>query len=177
MEHVSVFSPESTSPRPPWSACRAAPAANQSLRDLALFRLGDNWFGIDTEAIERVVPLDYVAWVGMDRGLILGTVGLHGRLLPVVDLRAVLGLGSSALHDRGSILVSRAGDSEIGIFADEFDDVFPVPADAVTNQAGPDLPDSITGRCTCGKRAVTVIDPHRIVASLRGQADRLAVCG
>jgi len=179
MEHLSVFSPKSASPRRPWSASGTALVANRTtaVRDLALFRLGDNWFGIDTECIERVVPLDYVAWVSLDRGLILGTVGLHGRLLPVVDLSAVFGLGASALHDHGSILVSRAGDTEIGIFADEFDDVFPIPADQVTHQPGAGSPDSVAGRCTCGKRDVTVVDPLRIVASLRERAERLAVCG
>jgi purine-binding chemotaxis protein CheW len=167
MEHVSVFAPKSASPRPPWNAHGAERNGSRTtgLRDLALLRLGDNWFGIDAESIERVVPLDYVAWVSLDHGLILGTVGLHGRLLPVVDLRALLDLGASALHDHGSILVARAGDAEIGIFADEFDDVFPLPSDPAS------------GRCTCDERVVLIVDPLRIVAALREHTDRLAVCG
>jgi len=170
MESIEVVAPESVACRLPRSVSEPASTATRipRIRELALFRLGNNWFGIDLGQIERVVPLNYATWVTLDHGLILGTVGLHGRLFPVVDLEAILGNGPGSLHDHAAILVSHAGATEVGILADEFDDVFPVP-DPQAAEAGTTAP-PVSGRYTCGNRTVLVIDPQRLVESLQGQS-------
>jgi chemotaxis signal transduction protein len=176
MESLNVFSPESASPRPPWTAAEPvlAPTRLPATRNLTLFRIRSNWFGVDIECIERVVPLDYVTWLSLDSGLILGTVGANGRLFPVVDLQVILSQGSGALHDRGVILVSRAGDTEVGILADELDDVFIVPESRIQKCAAESLPHPVVGRCRCANRLVTIIDPLRIVESLRERTEILS---
>jgi chemotaxis signal transduction protein len=176
MDSLNVFSPESTSPQPPWSVSAPASSPNPTptTRGLALFRLRNNWLGVDIEHIERVVPLDYVTWLSMDSGLIMGTVGLHGRLFPVVDLPAILGQGPSKLPAQGVILVSRAGDTEIGILADELGDVFIIPESRIQEPGSESLPHAVTGHFQCGNREVRIIDPLRIVETLRERQEVLS---
>jgi chemotaxis signal transduction protein len=179
METLEVLAPESASRRlsPDESVLASTAARIPGVRELALFRLGNNWFGVDLGQIELVVPLNYATWVTLDHGLILGAVGLHGRLFPVVDLEAILGCGSGSLHDHVAILVIHAGTAEVGILADEFDDVLMVP-DSQAAETGAGSPTQFhSGRYACGHRTVTVIDPQRIVESLHGHSAASAPCG
>jgi chemotaxis signal transduction protein len=141
---------------------------------LVLFRLGRDWLGIDIQDVERVVPLDYVTWLSMDSGLIMGTVGLHDRLFPVVDVPAVLGQEPSKLPAQGMILISHAGDTEIGILADELDDAFIFPESRIQKPDRESWPHAVIGTCRCGNREVRIVDPLRIVETLRERQEVLS---
>ena len=57
-----------------------------------LVRLGERPYGLPLAMVERVLPMAYVpALPGAGDGL-LGMLNLHGQVLPVIDLRARLGL-------------------------------------------------------------------------------------
>jgi purine-binding chemotaxis protein CheW len=134
-----------------------------------VFRLGDNWFGVDIAQIERVVPSDYLARLSLAPGTLLGSVGIGNRLVSVVDLKALLGLGRSSLQSSSTILVVRTGDSEIGILADEFVDVFFVPTSLIREcpeTEDPLIRQVVRGECVCGDRTINLLDVSGTVQSL-----------
>jgi len=152
----------------------SSPSPTPAVRGLVLFRLGRNWLGVDIQDIQRVVPLDYVTWLSMESGFIIGTVGLHGRLLPVIDLAAILGQGSDRRPAQGMVLISRAGDTEIGMIADELDDAFIIPESRIQEPGRELLSRPVIGICRCGNRDVRIIDPSRIVEVLRERQEILS---
>lgn len=171
MADSSVFSPASLSQPTRESKSSATPNPTRvgATRTLAVFRLADAWFGIDLSAIERVAPIDYLNRLASGRGPILGTVGIRNRLVSVVDLRAILGIGLAAPEPCSTILVVRAGDYEIGILADEFVDVFFVPANQIARypkDGDPALERTVTGEWSCGSRTITVVESSGIVDRL-----------
>jgi chemotaxis signal transduction protein len=179
MENSNVFSVNSVSPVIPWtrSASSSNPTRTIATKTLAIFRLADNWFGVDIACIERVVPTDYVALLTPARGAVLGTVGIGSRLVSVVDLRLMLGIGRSRQESQGSVLVTRSpselddrnGHQEIGILADEFEDVFFIPIRQIVHYS--DDCDSaikrvIAGECICGGRVISVVSVEGVIESL-----------
>jgi chemotaxis signal transduction protein len=152
---------------------------------LAVFRLADNWFGVDLNRIERAVPADYLNRFlpGSDlseEGLVVGTVGIHDRLVSVLDLKAVLGVGCSRVQPHSTILVIADGASgcELGLLTDEFVDVFFVPQGQIyqypepKTSPGAALAAVISGECICGNRVITLVEPEGIIRALN-HADRV----
>jgi len=179
MGNSNVFLPSSGSPRTPWNKSESSLDRTRTIltKTLAVFRLADNWFGVDIALIERVVPIDYLTRLTSDCGAILGTVGIENHLVSVVDLSFVLGIGHSQPEVHSSILVSRVpsdgigqfGSSEIGILADEFVDVFFVPARQILRYLENDdsaFEQVIAGECVCGDRTISVVNVAGIIRVL-----------
>jgi len=172
MESLDVFSLSSGSPRVPWneSSDWSVLTPNVATKTLAVFRLADNWFGVDLECIERVTPADYLTRFAPGSslpfdGLMLGTVGIHDRLVSVIDLKALFGIGCSSVHSYSTILIVRSGAHELGLFTDEFVDVFFVPQSQIyqyPEDNDPALGSIVTGECICGNRVITIIEPEGI---------------
>jgi chemotaxis signal transduction protein len=214
MGNSNVFLPSSGSPLTLWSKSESSSNRTRTIqtKTLAVFRLADNWFGVDIAQIERVVPIDYFTRLTSNCGAIIGTVGIENRLISVIDLRSVLGIGHSQPESHSTILVIRVqpdgvshfgsrkahpqitqirGESrvrwvsesaksaksadekkekyEIGILADEFVDVFFVPASQILQYLENDDPgfeQVIAGECVCGDRTISVVNVAGVIGVL-----------
>lgn len=167
MDASNVFLPSCSSPPALSSKSGDTPSpATVPTKTLGVFRLEDDWFGIDLGEIERVTPASYLTRLNLSNGTVLGTVGVFNRLVSVVDLKVLLGLGHTRLRPRSSILVTRVGSYEIGILADEFVDVFFVPIGQVyqyPDNDDPAIERTVTGECVCGNRTISVVAVAGIV--------------
>jgi purine-binding chemotaxis protein CheW len=114
----------------PDEAAVPAPAAEALLAFLG-FDLAGQAYGLPLETVSEVIKLPpHMASIAQSDDAVLGVAELRGRLLPVVSLRHLLGLGG--VHDAAArVVVTRIGDALIGLAVDRLRHVVRVGASAL----------------------------------------------
>lgn len=105
-------------------------AADSSERQLVVFALGDESFGIDIESVREIIRWQPVTHVPDTPASVLGVLNLRGRVIPIVDLRNRLGLTSIEATDATRILVVDIG-TDVGALVDSVEEVMRVSSDAI----------------------------------------------
>ena len=136
--------------------------------EMVVMVLGRERYGVDTQRVREVLPLDDLAPVPGTPAFWSGIVNVRGTLYPVLDLRRYLSLpeGEAAEGPRRVVLVSGAG-LTIGILADDAPEVRSVPAATIgprpagTPEAGREFVRGVT------EDLVTVLDVDALLADSR----------
>jgi len=152
----------------------AAPAATvqAELLSFVTFDLGEQEYAVPLRGVREIIPLPaHVSQIARAETAVLGVVTLRDRLLPIVSLRALLGMADAAQGDGHKVVVLSVGESLVGVAADRTRDILRVEAAAVdsapallTRGAGEAEITSIC-RLDGGKRLVAVLSPDRLFRS------------
>ncbi len=85
------------------------------------FRLAGGRYGVPFERLDQIVECDRLCPLqGAPRG-VLGALAVRAGIVPVLDLRVVLGLANGPLADLRFVLVVSAGDERFGLAVEETD--------------------------------------------------------
>src|SRR5215204_4848418 len=136
--------------------------------------LGSELYGLPITGIRGIARLQPITFVPGAPGTIVGVTSLRGQMLPVVDLRAVLGLDSAprpadgAARSRARIVVVAQGDIQIGLLVDGVTEVHEVRA-AVEPPLGTRTGAPLTeGQVPLGERVLVLINLPNLFARLTG---------
>jgi purine-binding chemotaxis protein CheW len=94
---------------------------------VVIFALGEIEFAInigEVRAIDRLSPVTRLPHVP---DYIKGVINLRGQLVPIVDLRARLGLHKKAATKTARIIVAEIGDRSMGMIVDRVCEVTRIP--------------------------------------------------
>lgn len=100
-------------------------------QQLVTFRLGDDRFAVDIFVVERVLRFTAPAAVPRLPAWMDGVIEHGGRVVPVTDLRARLGMPRIAARPDQRILVLAVGDEWLGVTVDSVHEVMSVPPDDI----------------------------------------------
>lgn len=151
----------------------AAPAEPQRQVALLCFDLGPQEYGLPLDHVREIISLpDHVSEVPRSETSVLGVVGLRDRLLPLVSLRALLGLpGDADRAHRPKVIVLSIGSSIVGVVADRTREILRVdpgsiePAPALLARGAGDAEITSICRLDGGRRLVAVLSPDRLFRS------------
>jgi purine-binding chemotaxis protein CheW len=137
------------------------------------FDLGQQEYALPLEAVREIIPLpEQVSEVARSETAVLGVVTLRDRLLPLVSLRALLGLPRDAHREqRGKVVVLSMGRGAVGMVADRTREILRVdpglidPAPALLTRGAGDAEITSICRLDHGKRLVAVLSPDRLFRS------------
>ena len=73
---------------------------------MLLFRVGGAQYGLEIEAIQEVADDPPLCGIPQGGPFLLGAVNLHGRVLPVIDLPALLGMAGAPRDPRLVVLTA-----------------------------------------------------------------------
>ena len=150
----------------------AKAAEPQRQTALVSFELGTQEYALPLERVREIVPMPkYVSEIAGSETAVLGVVTSRNRLLPLVSLRALLGLREPDGRASGKVIVVSMGNGSVGIVADRTREILridpalidPAPA-LLTRGAGEAEIESIC-RIDGGKRLVAVLSPDRLFRS------------
>ena len=154
---------------------RGHPAAAAPRQQLALvsFELGAQEYALPLERVREIIPLpEHVSGVPRPETAVLGVVTLRDRLLPLVSLRALLGLPESRrARTRGKVLVVSMGHGAVGVVADRTREILRVdarlidPAPALLTRGAGEAEIASICRLDHGRRLVAVLSPDRLFRS------------
>jgi purine-binding chemotaxis protein CheW len=157
------------------SSTRSGPtvAETQPQVSLVSFDLGQQEYALPLERVREIIPLPgQVSEVARSETAVLGVVTLRGRLLPLVSLRALLGLPSDPHRgERGKVVVLSMGSGTVGMVADRTRDILHVdpglidPAPPLLTRGAGDAEVTSICRLDDGKRLVALLSPEQLFRS------------
>lgn len=109
-----------------------AEAADDDSLHVLVFELGGTHYAVESAHIDEVLPLRDITRVPGVPPFVLGVVNIHGRILSLLDLKALFDVGRSAPDaSRRWAVVLRHGDMSFCLYADSLGGIRRVPASAV----------------------------------------------
>ncbi len=157
------------------SAAMLGPIAEEPRRHVSLvsFDLCRQEYALPLDRVQEIIQLPHqVSDFARSETAVRGVVTLRDRLLPLVSLRALLGLPDDAhREERGRVVVLSMGRGSIGMIADRTRDILHIDPDLVdpaptllTRGAGDAEVTSIC-RLDDGRRLVAMLSPDRLFRS------------
>jgi purine-binding chemotaxis protein CheW len=157
----------------PVARSTAAKPPVQALISLLSFYLGQQEYALPLDRVREIVPLpDHISELPRPETAVLGVITLGDRLLPLVSLRALLGLPVQGQREqRGKVVVVSMGDVVVGVVADATREILRVdpdivdPAPALLTRGEGDAEISSICRLDGGRRLVALLSPDRLFRS------------
>jgi purine-binding chemotaxis protein CheW len=151
------------------------------------FRLDDGHYGLELARVEEVLrplPVTRLPYPALPPGArsrgIAGLMNLRGRIVPVVDLRVVLGRDAARAAGTGAgLVVVRSVEGPVALLVDAIGDVR--RADSLeplraSPAASPELPDDggslVAGTLAFPGELLVVLDLDRVLACAFGALER-----
>jgi purine-binding chemotaxis protein CheW len=152
---------------------KTAVPERQEQVSLISFDLARQEYALPLDRVREIIPLpDHVSEVPRAETAVLGVVTLRDRLLPLVSLRALLGLPADVeREERGKVVVLSMGDNAVGMVADRTREILRVapglidPAPALLTRGTGDAEITSICRLEQGRRLVAVLSPDRLFRS------------
>jgi purine-binding chemotaxis protein CheW len=85
---------------------------------LVVVALAGEYYGLDIDAVERIIELPHITAVPHTPPYIAGLTNLRGAVLPVLDLRARFELPPGEPTPAARVVVVRAHDVAVGVLVD-----------------------------------------------------------
>ena len=105
--------------------------ASSSKAELLAFSLVGEEYAIDILEIQEIIKLPEITSLPRIKDFVLGIVSLRGTIVPIVDLRKLMGLGDTEYSRATRVLVIRSDDEPIGIVVDSVTSVLRIEKDAI----------------------------------------------
>ena len=133
-------------------------------RQLVVFTLGAEQYALPIEQVHEIIRYTEPRSVASRVAWVRGVISLRGRIVPVYDLAARLGV-SSELSDQTKIVIVEAGSETAGVIVDDVEEVLTVEDAQIEDVPGADanLIDSIA---KIGDRLVVQLKPEAIFEGL-----------
>ncbi len=96
---------------------------NHSGGKFLTFFLEEEEYGVEILKVMEIIGLMDITPVPRTPGFIRGVINLRGKIVPIMDLRARFGLGSTEKKRENVIIVVKSKGIEMGLFVDKVSDV------------------------------------------------------
>ena len=141
--------------------------SNSNERQLVVFRLADEDYGLNIETVREIIRLQAVTYVPDSPDFVEGLINLRGSVTPVVELRKRFGVELTEATSQTRIVVVDIGGENIGIIVDEVSEVLWISEDAIEpTSAVITTEDSyyIDGIAKLGDRLLILLDLERVLS-------------
>jgi purine-binding chemotaxis protein CheW len=139
-----------------------------SSQQLVVFSLGSEEYALPIGAVHEIIRFTEPRTVASEDAWIRGVIGLRGKIIPIFDLAARLGLEGS---EPGKIVIVESGTGQVGVMVDEVQEVLTVSSDELDDVPGANR-DSIEAIAKIEDRLVILLNREGLFA--RAGADDLA---
>ncbi len=99
----------------------------KQLTSVLSFFIKEELFAIDTDAVQNILELRRITNIPNTKDYFEGVINLHGKIIPVVDLRKIMGIDNPENNKDTVIIVlsiNEQADSFIGMIVNEVKEVF-----------------------------------------------------
>jgi purine-binding chemotaxis protein CheW len=97
-------------------------------QQLVVFSLGSEEYALPIGAVHEIIRFTEPRSIASDVPWIHGVIGLRGKIIPIYDLAARMGLAASE-QELGKIVIVETGTGQAGVVVGDVDEVLTVTAD------------------------------------------------
>jgi purine-binding chemotaxis protein CheW len=155
----------------------AAHAGDAALEYLA-FRLGSEEYGVDIQKVQELRGYDAVTRIANAPEFIKGVVNLRGVIVPIIDMRIKLNLGTPTYDQFTVVVILNLHQHVMGMVVDSVSDVITLVADQIkpAPQMGSAIDsDYLIGLGAIDERMLILVDIDKFMPSSNiGLVERLA---
>jgi purine-binding chemotaxis protein CheW len=131
-------------------------------QQLVVFSLGAEEYALPIGSVHEIIRFTEPRAVASDADWIRGVIGLRGKIIPIFDLAARMGLLDLS-SEPGKIVIVETGTGQVGVIVDEVDEVITVTSDMLE-----DVPtasrDTIEAIAKVEDRLVILLNPEGLFA-------------
>lgn len=99
--------------------------------EIIAFRINEQEFCMRTTSIREIRGWSPVTPIPQSPSDMLGVINLRGSVIPIIDLRRKLGMGSTDANERSAIIVGEVHDMVVGMLVDRVSDILTVSSSKV----------------------------------------------
>jgi purine-binding chemotaxis protein CheW len=152
----------------------ARTAAKEATREVLVFVLGAEEYGVDILKVQEIRGYDKVNAIPGAPPYLKGVMNLRGAIVPIIDLRIKFALPEARYDDFTVVVILRVGGRIIGMVVDGVSDVVQLTASEI--RPAPNLGAMVdhsylAGVAARGERMVMLMDIERFLSS--GEMDLL----
>lgn len=97
--------------------------------NILVFTVGEYLVGIDLSAVERVISAMEIAPLPMSSPDCMGTINIHGEIIPIINLRKVLKVEDKEIELSDQFLICHHQGKKVGLWIDQSLDIRTAPKD------------------------------------------------
>jgi purine-binding chemotaxis protein CheW len=139
-------------------------------QQLVVFSIGSEEYALPIGAVHEIIRYTEPRSVASDVPWIRGVIGLRGKIIPIYDLAARMGIGV-AESEFGKIVIVETGTGQAGVLVGDVEEVLTVSSDQLETVPTADS-QTIESIAKIGDRLVILLNPEGLFA--RQGADELA---
>ncbi len=146
------------------------PAASANLDDVAdessylIFLIDNLKFGVDTEYVVEILSSYSAAYLPMMPNYIRGIFNMRGQIIPVLDIRLLVGKPSNT--EESLLIVLNYNNTQVGILVDSVDQKSEIPASIIMPVPSTNAQPLVSGMCTIpdGSGTMLVLDCESLLS-------------
>jgi purine-binding chemotaxis protein CheW len=132
-------------------------------RQLVVFTLGSEEYALPIRQVHEIIRYTEPRSVAAESGWVRGVISLRGKIVPVYDLAARLGLRTAEPAEGGKIVIVETATDMAGVIVDDVEEVLTVE-DAQLDAVPAAGSASIEAIAKIDDRLVILLDPEGIFA-------------
>ena len=156
----SAFSPVAFSP---------STMLGEGTVELLAFWVSDEEYAVDIREILELIKVPEITDVPRAPRFLIGLISLRGTVVPILDLRLILGLPVADVSRSSRVLVLRAGEDPVGILVDGVTSVVRLEQGVISNRPKAltlGVAEVIHGVGRIDERVLIILDTKAVVAVL-----------
>lgn len=133
---------------------------------LVVFFLGDAEYAVTIDQVQEIINVTEITRVPRAPFHILGVFNLRGKVIPAIDLKQRLSLGSTTVTDVSRLVVVKVGEHVVGFLVDgvsETTTVDKVAIEPASVMMGSVSQDVVEGIVKIGSRLLTWLNLERVL--------------
>lgn len=142
--------------------------STESTRQLVVFSLGEEEYALPITQVHEIIRWTEPRSVGSDETWVRGVISLRGKIVPVYDLAARLGL-SRERPEHAKIVIVQTGADMAGVIVDDVEEVLTVDAEALDSVPAAGDP-AIEAIVKIDQRLVILLDPLGLFGATHEEA-------
>ncbi len=144
----------------------------EQMTSIISFLINKEVFAFDTLKVRNILEFDKVTWVPNTKDYLLGVINLHGNIIPIADMRVMMGIENIENgQDTAVIVVSDDDkkDSLLGLVVDGVKEVFDLDESEIKESVingNTGLVHSFTGSLHKNEEFIHIIDLTEVVQEI-----------
>jgi purine-binding chemotaxis protein CheW len=145
--------------------------STESTRQLVVFSLGEEEYALPITQVHEIIRWTDPRSVASDEAWVRGVISLRGKIVPVYDLAARLGLAAER-PEHAKIVIVQTGTDMAGVIVDDVEEVLTVDIEQLDTVPAAGDP-AIEAIAKIEQRLVVLLDPVGLFGNAVVDADQL----